>query len=133
MPKPLVNELDRYLGARMRKLRQQQGISAAVLAEAVGSTQQQISRYENGENKLGAAQLFRISLCLGTPVSWFFQGANDIEPVPVIRDNRGTYQVERREDVAVKDELAVLGAVWARLPEARRAALLQLIDSMLES
>ena len=55
MPKPLVTPIDRHIGDRLKQLRQQEGISAAALAEAIDSTQQQISRYENGQNKLGAA------------------------------------------------------------------------------
>ena len=131
MSKPLVNEFDRYLGARLRKLRQQQGISAAVLAEAVGSTQQQISRYENGENKLSAVQLYRTAQCLNMPVGWFFQGAEEIESTPAIRDAAADYTLPKDAE-PLREELEILQRVWPQLPSARRAAILQLIDSLLE-
>ncbi len=131
MPKPLVHELDRHLGARLRKLRQQQGVSAAVLAEAVGLTQQQISRYENGENKLAAVQLYRMASCLNTPLAWFFLGAEKIEEAPAIRDRRGVYRVESAPgEAALEEELSVLRAVWPSVNADRRAALLQLLDTI---
>ncbi|WP_051235276.1 helix-turn-helix domain-containing protein [Marinimicrobium agarilyticum] len=131
MPKPLVHELDRHLGARLRKRRQQQGVSAAVLAEAVGLTQQQVSRYENGENKLAAVQLYRMASCLNTPLAWFFQGAEQIEEAPAIRDRRGVYRVESAPaEAALEEELSILQAVWPALAAERRAALLQLLDTL---
>lgn len=130
MPKPLTSEIDRLLGSRLRKLRQQCGVSAAALAEAVGTSQQQISRYENGENKLAAGQLFRIARSLGVPVSWFFQGAEALEPEHRVGDSRAHYQVAR-DEAQVREDLALLEAMWPRLAEAQRAALLQLLDSFL--
>ena len=73
MAKPLVDDLDRHIGQRLKKLRQQEGVSAQLLAEAIDSTQQQISRYENAHNKLSATQLYRVATALGVPISWFYQ------------------------------------------------------------
>ncbi len=130
MPKPLVSEIDRHLGSRLRKLRQQSGVSAAALAEAVGTSQQQVSRYENGENKLGAGQLSRIARSLDVPVSWFFQGTEALEPELRVGDSRPQYRVAQ-DDAKVREDLALLEAMWPRLTEAQRAALLKLLDSFL--
>ena len=126
MPKPLATDVDRHLGARLQKLRQQCGISAAALAEAIGSTQQQISRYEHGENKLGAAQLYRISVTLGTPISWFFQGVESDQTPHAVKETPARYR-----DAAVKDELVLLESMWPRLNQSQRAALLKLLDTFL--
>jgi transcriptional regulator with XRE-family HTH domain len=126
MPKPLVTDIDSHIGARLRKLRQQEGISAAALAEAIGSTQQQISRYENGQNKLGAAQLYRFSQYLGMPISWFFLGVDEETPEWRIRDNRASYKT-----VVVKEELDALEAIWPRLSSTKRNVVLTLLDTFL--
>lgn len=128
MPKPLVTDIDSHIGARLRKLRQQEGISAAALAEAIGSTQQQISRYENGQNKLGAAQLYRFSQYLGVPISWFFLGVEVEEETPEwrIKDNRASYNAG-----VVKEELDALESIWPRLSSTKRNLVLTLVDTFL--
>jgi transcriptional regulator with XRE-family HTH domain len=124
MPKPPVVDIDQHIGLRLQKLRQREGVSAAALAEAIESTQQQISRYENGQNKLSAAQLFRISRCLGTPVSWFYEGFEGPLPAPLKQETVAPYA-----EALVKEELQVVASVWPRLNEAQRAAMLKLLDT----
>lgn len=132
MPKPLVTKVDQHLGARVRTLRQQKGISASTLAEAVGSTQQQISRYENGENKLSAAQLYRIALSLDTPISWFFHEAEELQSTPLlVRDTVGEYNLNHQDATSIREDLNVLDATWPRLNKAQREAILKLLDTFL--
>lgn len=135
MPKPRVTDIDRQLGARLQKLRQQEGISAAVLAEAIGSTQQQISRYENGQNKLGAAQLYRLSQYLGTPVSWFFQGCEDDSLAALAEQGARRNEIKEKttyyERSKVNEELQSLQTLWPRLSKVQRTAVLRLLDSFL--
>ena len=125
MAKPSVQEIDRQIGIRLKKLRQEAGLSAIELAEETDSTQQQISRYETGRNKLSAAQLFRLASAFGVPVSWFFLDleAEGVKPV-------GRYRVKTAYDaVRVVDELAVLQARWPQLQPVQRTAILRLLDS----
>ncbi|WFQ78177.1 helix-turn-helix transcriptional regulator (plasmid) [Xenorhabdus sp. SF857] len=35
-------------------------------------SQQQLSRYETGDNQISAARLFQFALILDTPINWFF-------------------------------------------------------------
>lgn len=132
MPKPLVTKVDQHLGSRVRKLRQQKGISASTLAEAVGSTQQQISRYENGENKLSAAQLYRIARSLDTPISWFFHDADELQSTPLlVKDRVGEYNLSHRETTSIREDLGVLNAIWPQLNKAQRETILKLLDTFL--
>src|SRR5690606_36441367 len=126
MAKPSVNELDRQIGQRLKKLRLQADVSAAALAEAIGSTQQQISRYENGENKLSASQLYVLAQSLGVPVSWFFLDCI-AEPVPLlVKEPTASYLRN-----IIEEEIASLQNVWPRLNQAQRTAVLKLLDSFL--
>lgn len=126
MPKPVVTDVDRHVGARLQKLRQQEDISATMLAEAIGSTQQQISRYETGQNKLGASQLHRLSQCLGVPISWFFQDVED-DSIEVLVKNDNA----KHEQALIKQELKTVQALWPRLNQVQRATVLQLLDTFL--
>ena len=122
MPKPLVTPIDRHIGDRLKQLRQQEGISAAALAEAIDSTQQQISRYENGQNKLGAAQLYRIALSLDVPVSWFFKGI-DLQAESI-------HKISSQNDaVKIEDELQTINKIWPKLNSTQRLAIINLLDT----
>jgi transcriptional regulator with XRE-family HTH domain len=56
---------------RRRMLRMSQG----ALGKAVGITFQQIQKYENGTNRVGAGRLQQIADALGCQPAWFFEGA----------------------------------------------------------
>ncbi len=46
-----------------------------ILANALGITFQQVQKYENGSNRVSAARLYDISHVLGTPIMYFYDGA----------------------------------------------------------
>lgn len=126
MAKPLVDELDRHIGQRLKKLRQQEGVSAQLLAETIESTQQQISRYENAHNKLSATQLYRVATALGVPVSWFYQGYRPEVPVHNLAEQSAAY-----EKAQINEGLTTIAQLWPRLTVEQRAAVLQVIDAFL--
>lgn len=123
MAKPLVDEMDRHIGLRLKKLRQRESISAQALADAIDSTQQQISRYENGHNKLSATQLYRIANAMGVPISWFFLG---IEPTSVknLAEEPAAYQ-----KAMMNEGLATMENLWPRMNAKQQSAVLQIIDA----
>ncbi len=69
-PRPV----DVHVGGRVRAGRTLIGMSQEDLGKHVGLTQQQIQKNENGMNRIGAGRLWRFSLILGQPISWFFEG-----------------------------------------------------------
>jgi|GEM_PF-683741 len=129
MAKPTANEIDRQIGLRLKKLRQQEGISAATLAEAIGSTQQQISRYENAQNKISASQLYLLARSLSVPLAWFFLDSDAVAIAPSLVSEKSPPQYNR---TSIADETATLQAMWPRLNAAQRSATLKLLDSFLE-
>ncbi len=72
-PRPV----DVHVGGRVRAGRTLIGMSQEELGEHVGLTFQQIQKYENGMNRIGAGRLWRFSLILGRPISWFFEGIGE--------------------------------------------------------
>lgn len=128
MAKPAVNDIDRQIGLRLKKLRQQEGLSGEGFAEALGSTQQQISRYENGQNKISASQLYLVSLKFAVPISWFFLDSEiDIGHLSVCEKAAPLYN-----SISNADETASLQAMWPRLGTVQRSAILKLLDSLVD-
>src|SRR6267378_3184913 len=56
--------LDAMVGARIRMLRVNRGISQTILAERIGVTFQQVQKYEQGANRVGASRLSQIASVL---------------------------------------------------------------------
>lgn len=65
-------EIDAAIGRRIQQRRREVGLSAEELAEKIGVSQQQFSRYERGATKINIAHLVDIAVILDTPISWFF-------------------------------------------------------------
>ena len=53
--------IDRHVGARVKARRTGLGISQSDLGKVVDVTFQQVQKYENGSNRIGASNLFKIA------------------------------------------------------------------------
>ena len=71
-----ATEQDRIVGLRIQTLRKAKAMSQGELGKAVGVSFQQIQKYENGTNRVGAGRLSKIAEVLQLPVSTFFDGAD---------------------------------------------------------
>lgn len=126
MAKSAITDLDRHIGIRLRQLRQQHRISAEKLAEALETTQQQISRYENGNNKLSASQLYCLAEVLSVPLAWFFLGYQPIEPYPSLLEADSGYAAGKS-----REQLEIISAHWPQLSSREREMVLKLMDTFL--
>jgi transcriptional regulator with XRE-family HTH domain len=71
------NPVDVLVGSRIRLLRKRRKMSQAELGKALGVTFQQIQKYENGKNRVGASRLHLVATALDVPISEFFAGASE--------------------------------------------------------
>lgn len=71
--------IDKHVGSRVRSQRMVLRMSQTKLGDAIGVTFQQVQKYENGTNRIGASNLFKISKTLSVGVEFFFQGLGDDE------------------------------------------------------
>jgi len=78
MSKRSPNRVDKYVGSRIRVQRQTLGISQRKLAHALGVSFQQVQKYENGTDRIGAGRLQQLSQALRAPPAFFFQGAPNV-------------------------------------------------------
>lgn len=71
MPR-LLSDIDRYVGKRIRLARTLAGLSLDDLARQIGVSYQQVQKYENGTNRVGAGRLHQIATVLRRPLGYFF-------------------------------------------------------------
>jgi transcriptional regulator with XRE-family HTH domain len=63
------DHIDMEVGQRVRFYRKTRGLSQTALADKLGVTFQQVQKYENGRNRLGAGRLTRVAQVLDVPVT----------------------------------------------------------------
>ncbi|KOY63563.1 MULTISPECIES: helix-turn-helix domain-containing protein [Photorhabdus] len=78
------------VGKRIQKRRKELGMTAVKLAGQIGISQQQLSRYERGINRINLSHLVQIASILDTPINWFFLDC--CSPVTKININKLTDQ-----------------------------------------
>ena len=71
-----VSNLDKIIGANIRKIRQSKLVSQMALSEELDISFQQLQKYEKGVNRVSASKLFLISEYLKVPVSDFIYGSD---------------------------------------------------------
>jgi transcriptional regulator with XRE-family HTH domain len=69
-----TQDVDRYVGVRIRERRIMLGLTQQQLADLIGVTYQQAHKYERGINRVSAGRLFEVAQVLSVPVSYFFDG-----------------------------------------------------------
>ena len=66
--------VDVHVGGRVKARRTLIGMNQEELGKHLGLSYQQVQKYEKGMDRIAASRLWEISLVLGRPISWFFEG-----------------------------------------------------------
>lgn len=108
---------DSYVGHRLRQRRMLLGMSQESVAAAIGLTLQQIQKYENGTNRVGASRLWDLAQVLGCDVAYFFEGLdeNSDRPVPiesVAAPANAADHGEEPDDETATDSLMIRRETW---------------------
>jgi transcriptional regulator with XRE-family HTH domain len=80
-----TDDVDRHVGARIRERRLVLGLTQHRLAELIGTTYQQVQRYERSLDRLSAGRLLVTARALGVEPGHFFEGLGaerPAEPTP---------------------------------------------------
>lgn len=72
--KRAVSDIDAAIGANLCTVREKRGLSRIYVAGAIGVSEWQLSKYENGRDRIAAGRLFLCATALNVPVSRFFRG-----------------------------------------------------------
>ncbi|WP_165188350.1 helix-turn-helix domain-containing protein [Caulobacter soli] len=117
------NDIDVYLGKRLRRRRRLLGLTQQQLAGAVGVRFQQIQKYECGANRISAARLWQLSEALEVPVGYFYDGLSDRAAKEAATESEGGEMFARKETLDLVRAYYLLG-------ERPRRRLLDLAKSL---
>jgi transcriptional regulator with XRE-family HTH domain len=130
MAKKEPDPTDRYVGSRLRMRRMMLGMSQTGLGDVLGVTFQQVQKYENGTNRIGAGRLQRAASTLQVPVTFFFEGA------PRARGRSSRVNTAMPVDdyvsafLASADSLALAKAFMAITDRKTRRCIVHLVEEM---
>ena len=105
-------DVDRHIGARVRKRRAALGLTQQQMAELIGVSYEQAHKYETGINRLSAARLYAIAMALGVEVGYFLEGVRGGGAGPTSQSAHGTWPaVSLSSPIEVESDLCALA--WA--------------------
>ena len=114
------NPIDLLVGSRIRMFRKGRKMSQAQLGKKLGVTFQQVQKYENGKNRVGASRLQMISTALDVPVGQLFTdtvGTNRTSAKPLAFDPQALRIAEaftRLNDKALRNSILDMVEAMAR-------------------
>lgn len=131
IPKDAPDPIDKYVGSRVRARRIGLRKSQTKLGDAIGVTFQQVQKYENGTNRVGASNLFKIANTLDVNVGYFYEGLEDGKSTPTSTDDELGDGVK---DPTRSDEALKLMYNYFRIADEQvRTRLFQFIKSLADA
>jgi transcriptional regulator with XRE-family HTH domain len=124
----LSDNIDEYVGLRLREKRVLLGMSQEVLAKSCGVTFQQIQKYEKGSNRIGCSRLYDFQRILGVTANYFFEGIEDIGVMPVAGENEQAFEYDSMP--MTKETLSLVKAFNTLSDPKVRRSILALIRSL---
>ncbi|NVJ97444.1 MAG: helix-turn-helix transcriptional regulator [Alphaproteobacteria bacterium] len=109
----MVHPIDASVGAQVRALRRQRGMTQTELGTVLGLTFQQVQKYERGTNRISASKLALLAEALKVPVGLFFEGVDG-----------GDVACEGAED------MQRLVAAFEQMPSSVQGDFLRMIQSI---
>lgn len=67
-----VTEIDKIIGNKIKKLREDIGVTSKYLAELIGVSHQQFTKYENSSNRISIGRLLLLCKKLSVDANYFF-------------------------------------------------------------
>ena len=127
--KKALNPIDKHVGRRVRMRRKMVAMSQEKLGVALGLTFQQVRKYENGTNRMGASRLQQMSDILQVPVEFFFEGAPNASEPP--HGSGSALSVAQIDDfISNSDGLRLIGAFMRIDKAAVRRRIVMLVQEI---
>ena len=132
-----ATEKDVFIGSRIRFQRNVLGFSQEKLADLLGITFQQVQKYEQGTNRISAANLNELSKVFQVPLHFFFpdsfqeSGRAKTVSAAGFSDNN---QTGFGEDILARKETGDLLRLYYSIPDPNvRKKIVTMVEAMADS
>ena len=124
--KKVPNAIDHEIGRRIKSRRIFLQRNQQFLADTIGVSYQQVQKYENGTDRVGASRLYAIAMALDVPISYFFETDSNADPADALERENEREIVNR---TVATDEGRALILSFGRIRDPKlRARVLDLAD-----
>ena len=106
--------IQKKMGKRIQKAREEAGLSQEELASLMGCTQAALSNYELGKRRLYLANLAQLARILNKPINYFLEEPEDIKEAP-------------QPPEPFNDTITAIIGLLAELPEEELADILDFV------
>ncbi|SMF28093.1 Transcriptional regulator, contains XRE-family HTH domain [Azospirillum oryzae] len=128
-----LNEVDVFVGQRLRELRMLAGLSQSDVAAALGLTFQQLQKYERGFNRVSSSRLFKLGQFFRVPVSVFFEGLENRQQAGEGGEMPAAGGGEEQENTLQSREALMLARYFQSIRDPQiRAAIRELAERCAE-
>ncbi|MCC5976565.1 MAG: helix-turn-helix transcriptional regulator [Salinarimonas sp.] len=125
------NEIDFEIGRRIKSRRNALGLNQQHLAQRIGVSYQQVQKYENGTDRVGAARLLQIAQALDVPIDFFYRVGDGDDPEHGDERSIEDFQIQR---ALAQEEGRELILLFASIKGASfRTNLLDIAKALAES
>ena len=126
-------DVDAYVGKRLRLRRTMMGLSQEAIAKAVGITFQQVQKYEKGANAMNSNRLFEFSQFMNVPVAYFFEGLDSSSPAATgFAEEAATFDHKGRA-VSDRESLEIMKAFKRIKEQVIRKRLADLVRAVADN
>lgn len=127
-PKEVPDPIDTHVGQRLKARRVGLRISQSQIGKALDVTFQQIQKYENGANRVGASNLYKLAQALNVDVSYFFEDMPSATKMKALSDQPAS---EFEHDPMTQPESIKLVHNYVRITSPGvRSRVFQLVKSI---
>jgi transcriptional regulator with XRE-family HTH domain len=120
-----LGAIDLHVASRVRERRVVLGMSQPNLAAALGISYQQLSKYEQGSNRISAGRLYLLSEVLDVPIMFFFEEIADTSTPAASLASDG-----HKDRLALDKTAEVVAAYRAISDPVLRRSLRQLVRAL---
>ena len=122
-----ANEIDKKVGANLRSIRLMRKLTQEELGTDCGLSFQQIQKYENASNRIGASRLHQLSIVLDVPLQAFFDGIEAIDAGPISIEYAALTRFVK------SDEGRRLNEAFATLPRSTQKLTIKLVNEIVRT
>jgi transcriptional regulator with XRE-family HTH domain len=127
MPTKVPHPTDKHVGGQVRVRRRMLAMSQEKLGDAIGVRFQQVQKYENGTNRIGASRLQKIAHVLQVSVPFFFEGIAEPRLIDMTEAPSPAYVTDF---LATSDGIALIKA-FMRIGDAKlRRSIVNMVNEI---
>jgi len=127
-----VDDIDKVVSKRLKKIRLTLGLRKKDIAQEIGVSIQQIQKYEKATNRISSGKLFAIAKYLKVPVTYFYEKSDYNYLFPSsFAEEHAKYEAETKElSVSEKELISLIKAFGEVKSSQSRKKIIELVRAM---